>query len=290
MTAEDFERYRNNAKRILGYMPIKTVCKKCQTPDTRIPKGSKLPNRKCLIRQCVDKTGATNCAYCSQFPCETAKATAGAWNREKIEAKLDGPLTEEEYHTFVAPFEAIKRLESICASLDPEEILEPANVPMPETRTTALPENLPYSKEERESFKAVHNLLTILERSSLGLRDTDTFAQHHQLEKRRAYVCAREKALAIWPFLKDSVFEVLSELGVCCERVAIEGAKEEDLVTSTGYLRRKDWAVKMLFQKKTGGAAAIKALQILAQRLDEKYGKRAFQHLRTADMRILLET
>ena len=321
MTAEDFERYRNNAKRILGYMPIKTVCKKCQTPDTRIPKGSKLPNRKCLIRQCVDKTGATNCAYCSQFPCETAKATAGAWNREKIEAKLDGPLTEEEYHTFVAPFEAIKRLESIRASLDPEEILEPANAPMLETRTTALPENLPYSKEERESFKAVHNLLTILERSSLGLRDTDTFAQHHQLEKRRAYVLrflwilgrygkleekegaglvvdagtfeasrGSEKALAIWPFLKDSVFEVLSELGVCCERVAIEGAKEEDLVTSTGYLRRKDWAVKMSFQKKTGGAAAIKALQILAQRLDEKYGKRAFQHLRTADMRILLET
>jgi hypothetical protein len=50
MTAEDFERHRNNAKRILGYMPIKTPCSTCQTPDAKIPKESKLPNRKCLIR------------------------------------------------------------------------------------------------------------------------------------------------------------------------------------------------------------------------------------------------
>jgi hypothetical protein len=75
MSAEEFEEYRNNAKRILGYMPIKTPCLTCQTADSEIPKGSKLPNRKCLIRQCVDKSGVPNCAYCSRFPCDTVKAT-----------------------------------------------------------------------------------------------------------------------------------------------------------------------------------------------------------------------
>ena len=320
MTAEDFERYRNNAKRILGYMPIKTACQTCQTPDTKLPKGSKLPNRNCLIRQCVGKTGATNCAYCSRFPCETAKGTAGVWNREKIEAKLGMPLTEEEFHTFVEPFEAIKRLMTIRASLKQTEILEPAKAPTPEIRIADLPDNLPFPKKEIESFKMVHKLLTILERSSLRLRDTDTFAQHHQLEKRRAHVQrflwilgrhgklekekgvglvldagtfeanrGSEKALAIWPFLKDNVFEVLSELGICCERIALKGVKEEDLVTGTGYLRSRGWTVKMSFREEIGGTAALKALQTLTQRLEEKHGKRAVQHLRAADMRILCE-
>ncbi len=34
MTAKEFEQYRKNAKRILGYMPIKTPCLTCKTPDS----------------------------------------------------------------------------------------------------------------------------------------------------------------------------------------------------------------------------------------------------------------
>ena len=33
MTAEEFERYRKKGKEILGFMPIKTPCVTCQTPD-----------------------------------------------------------------------------------------------------------------------------------------------------------------------------------------------------------------------------------------------------------------
>lgn len=318
MTAEKFERYRSNAQRILGYMPIKTPCLTCQTPDSKIPKGSKLPNRKCLIRQCVDKTGVANCAYCSRFPCETVKATGGAWNRENIEKKLGAPISEEEYHAFVEPFEGVSRLEAIRASLKPEEIVEPAKAPTSETRITDFPENLPFSKEETASFRAVHKLLATVKHSSLGLRDTDAFAQHHRLENRRAHVLrflwilgrhgkfekeksshvvvdaksyeanrGSEKTLAIWSFVKDIVFEVLSEFGVYCERVGLKGVKEEDLVTGTGYLRSKGWVIKMSFEKKIGGTAALKALQTYTRKLDEEYGKKAFQHFSDADMRIL---
>jgi len=321
MTAEEFERYRNKSKRILGYMPIKTPCLTCQTPDSKIPKGSRLPNRKCLIRQCVDKTGVANCAYCSRFPCDTVKATGGVWNRENIEEKLGAPISEEEYHAFVKPFEGISRLEAIRASLKPEEIVEPAKVPTSETRIADFPENLPLSKEETASFKAVHKLLATIKRSSLGLRDTDTFAQQHRLEDRRAHVLrflwilgrygkfekeksahlvvdartyeanrGSEKTLAIWSFVKDTVFKVLSEFGVCCERVALRGVKEEeDLATGTGYLRSKGWVMKMSFEEKIGGTAALKALQTYTRRLDEKYGKKALQHFSDADMQILFE-
>ena len=318
MTAEEFEQYRNNAKRILGYMPIKTPCLTCQTADSKIPKGSKLPNRKCLIRQCVDKTGVANCAYCSRFPCDTVKATGGVWTRENIEEKLGESISEEEYHAFVEPFEGISRLEVIRASLKPEEIVEPAKAPTPEARIADFPENLSFSKEETASFKAVHKLLATIKRSSLGLRDTDTFAQQHRLVNRRAHVLrflwilgrygkfekensahlvvdartyeanrGSEKTLAIWSFVKDTVFKVLSEFGVCCERVALKGVKEEDLATGTGYLRSKGWVMKMSFEEKIGGTAALKALQTYARRLEEKYGKKAFQHFSDANMQIL---
>jgi len=320
MDAKEFEQYRNKGKKILGYMPIKTPCATCQTPDAEIPKTSKLPSRKCLIRQCVDKTGVANCAYCSRFPCDTLKGTAGLWNRESIEAKLGATLSEEDYNSFVKPFEGMDRLGAIRSSLKPDEIVEPAKVSTSKTRIVDFPENLPF-KEETGSFKAVHNLLATLAHSSLGLRDTDTFAQQHKLEKQKAPILrflwlfanygkfekengaylvvdaetylanrSKEKTLAVWSFVEDTVFKVLSNLGVSCERVTLKGVKNEDLTTGTGYLRNKGWVMKMFFEQNIGGTAALKALQIYAQKLAEKCGSKAFQRFREADMRILLDT
>ena len=321
MNLEYFEQYKNNAKRILGYMPIKTPCLTCQTPDERIPRGIKLPNRKCLIRQCVDKNGVANCAYCSKFPCDTMKATAGAWNRKNIEEKLGTPLSEEDYNTFVKPFEGINRLESIHLSLKPEDIMEHKKVPISQTKIADFPEKLPFSKEETVSFKAVHELLETLEHSSLGLQDTDIFAQQHKLENlkahilrflwilgcygklekeknshlvvdARSYIANRgsEKTLAIWSFVKETVFKVLLEFGVCCEYVPLTGVKVEKLVTGTGYLRSKGWIMKMSFEEKIGGEAALKALQTYILKVYEKYGQKAFKHFRKVDMQILFET
>jgi hypothetical protein len=319
MSAEKFEQFRSDAKRILGYMPIKTPCLTCQTPDSKIPKGAKLPNRNCLIRLCVDRSGMANCAYCSSFPCDTLKATAGLWNRKSIEKRLCAPVSEEEYHAFVEPFEGLCRLEAIRASLKLEEIVEPAKAPTSETRTIGFPENLPFSKEETASLRAVHKLLATLIRSSLGLRDVDTFAQQHKLESRRAHVLrflwilgrygklekekdvclavdagiyeanrGSEKSLAIWPFVKENIFNVLSEFGVCCERVALEGVREEELATGTGYLRSRGWVMKMSFDERVGGAVALEGLQTCTRRLEERCGKKAFKHFSEANMQVLL--
>jgi hypothetical protein len=320
MTAKEFEQYRNKAKSILGYMPIKTPCPTCQTPDAEIPKGSKLPSRKCLIRRCVDKTGVQNCAFCVRFPCDTLKATAGLWNLESIEKQLGSPISDEEYHSYVEPFEGIRRLEVIRHTLKAEEIVEPAQVSVSKTGIAGFPDNLPFSKEEVAAFKAVHKLLAALERSSLELQNTDTFAQQHKLENLRAHVLrflwifgnygrvdkeksprlvveaatyyanrGSEKTLAIWSFVENTVFKILSEFGVRCERVALKGVKAEDLTTGTGYLRNKGWIMRMSFEEKTGGMAVLKALQTYTLRVNKKYGAKAFQHFREADMQILCE-
>jgi len=248
------------------------------------------------------------------------KATAGLWNRRNIEKKLGSPISEDEYHAFVEPFEGLCRLKTIRASLKPEEIVEPAKAPTSETRIIGFPENLPFSKEETASLRAVHKLLATLIRSSLGLRDIDTFAQQHKLESRRAHVLrflwilgrygklekekdvylavdagtyeasrGGEKSLAIWSFVKENIFKVLSEFGVCCERVALEGVREEELATGTGYLRSRGWVMKMSFEERIGGAAALEGLQTCTRRLEEKCGKKAFKHFSEANMQVLFQ-
>jgi len=248
------------------------------------------------------------------------KATAGLWNRKSIEKKLGSPISEDEYHGFVEPFEGLCCLEAIRASLKPEEIVEPAKVLTSETVIADFPENLPFSKEETASLTAVHKLLTTVIHSSLGLRDIDTFAQQQKLESRRAHVLrflwilgrygklekekdvylavdagtyeanrGSEKSLAIWSFVKENVFKALSEFGVCCKRVALEGVREEELATGTGYLRSRGWVMKMSFDERIGGAAALEGLQTCTQRLDEKFGKKAFKHFSEANMQVLLQ-
>jgi hypothetical protein len=248
------------------------------------------------------------------------KATAGLWNRQSIEAKLGASISEKEYHSFIEPFEGITRLETIRASLQPEQIVDPAKASASKNRISDFPENLPF-KKELAAFRAVYKLLATLEQSSLGLQNTDTFAQHHKLEKRKAHIFrflwilgnyghfekgnknhlvveaetyhanrGKEKTLAIWSFVEDVVFKVLAGFGVDGERVVLQGVKEEELLTGTGYLRKRGWLMRMAFREEIGGTAALAALQTYAKKVDKKYGSRAFHRFRTADMRILLNT
>lgn len=318
MTAEKFEQYRKKAKEILGYMPIKTPCVTCQTPNEKIPKTTKLPNKKCLIRQCVDINGVKNCAYCSRFPCETLKETAGLWNRKSIEKKIGVQLSENDYQSFVQPFEGLNRLSAIRFSLKPNEIVEPEKISKSQTRIVNFPDNWP-SKEDLISFKALYQLLININNSSLGLKNTDTFAQKHKLENQKAHIFrflwilgnygefdkisshlvvdaetyqanrGKQKTLSIWSFVKDTVFKALAKFGIYCERLTLKGIKNEDLTTGTGYLRKRGWEMSVSIEEKIGGVSTLKALQIYVKKLDKKYGSRAFTHFQNADMTILLD-
>jgi hypothetical protein len=220
---------------------------------------------------------------------------------------------------FVQPFEGIRRLENIHSSLKPVEILEPVTASASKTRISDFPEELLLSGKEKLSFRLVHILLEKTSSSSLGLQGSDAFAQRNTLENRRVHVLrflwilgcygkfknnktehlvvdaevyeanrGSEKKLAIWPFVKDNVIRILSEFGVSCRLVALEGVREEDLLTGTGYMRNKGWIITMSFEENIGGTAALNALQVYAQSLERKYGKKAFHHFVNADMQILL--
>lgn len=320
MTDEEYRRFTERCKEVLGYRPTEAYqnCVGCQTPDEKIPKEARIPLRNCPVRQCVDKAGIENCAFCSRFPCDFIKDHATVWSREKIEKKRGKPVSKEDYLTFVEPFEGLKHLEKIRATLSPNDIVEVAKIPPLKTKIVELPEKLSFPKEEMAAFKAVHGLLATLKRSSLGLADTDTFAQQLRLKRRmpyflrflwifgrfgefkegdgahlvvdaKAYMDNRgsEKTLGSWSFVEDVILKFLAEFGIRCERVALEGVKEKDLMTPTvGALRKQGWVMTMAFDEAVGGVTTLKALQIYATKLDDKYGKKAFRYFSNVDMRV----
>jgi hypothetical protein len=262
--------------------------------------------------------GIENCAYCSRFPCGIVKDMGTEWTREKFEAEK-GPISEEDYLTFVEPFEGLKHLKAIHTSLAPEYIVEAVTIPPLKTSIVDFPEDMHFSEGEILAFKNLHQMLTNVNCSSLELTDTDILAQQQRLKDRRAHFLrflwilgrfgefkeengaylevdaktyetnrGTEKALTNWSFVKDTVFKILPEFGVRCERVALEGVKEKDLTTGTGYLRGKGWVMTMSFDETAGGIAALKALQTYAKKLDDKYGKKAFRYFINMDMRVLI--
>lgn len=131
--------------------------------------------------------------------------------------------------------------------LKPNEIVEPAKSVSSNTKIVEFPEN--FALKDAESFRAVHKLLSDLERSSFGLNNSDTFAQQHKLENQKAHVLrflwalgnfgkpeneihlvvdaetvlndrCKEKKPAIFSVVQRSVFKFLSKFGVCSELVA----------------------------------------------------------------------
>lgn len=315
-TDEEYQQFKDKCKQVIGFRPTESYqnCLGCHTPDEEIPKESRIPLRNCLIRRCVDKLGVKNCAYCSRFPCGYIKDSQ-IWTREKFEAKHGAPIPEEDYLTFIEPFEGLKHLETIRATLKPEEIVEVVKVPPLKTRIIEFPKDISLSEEETTTFKVLHQLLATIKRSPLGLEDTDTFAQQQRLKKRRkgffrflwifgcfgeikeeklkvdskTYMANRkEDGLAIWEFV-DTVFKVLQQFGVHVEHVPLTKEKygKKGWMILSGYMRNKGWFMKMSFDDNAGGGLTLKAFKRYAEKLDEKYGKNAFRYFSNVDMRVL---
>lgn len=320
ISPEEFSALRNRAKAILGFTPTENPCLLCLTPDEKISKKDATHwyakfRKGCQVRKCVTNMGIKNCAYCSRFPCAFEKAHASVWTREVFEKQHGRPLTDEEYHSLIEPFEALKRLERIRATLSPDEIVKAKTDPPLKAKVVTFPDEI--SSPQSTDFKQVHSMLSQLKRSTLSGEDADLAPQQHRL-KTRVKTLFRfiwilttfgklsqtdedslvidaetfqknkksETALSRWDALEQMVFPTLAKIGLQAELVELA----EEWKVPTGYLRSKGWEIKLSFTKKSGGKASLKALQTYGKKLTEKYGKRAFRYFKDVDMRVLTET
>lgn len=303
-TDEDRQRCSEGWARYLDFRlsPSKLrLCDGCQTPDDEDP----VRYQSCYVRRCAVRNGIDTCAHCSAYPCEDVpKVSIPADARERAAARLGTPIPEDDYLTFIEPYEGLKHLEEIRASLGPKDIFEMTSVSA-KPAIVPFPSNLPFSGEEISALEAVHRLL-----ASLEAAEGVSYARQTKLKKRR-----RELLRVLWAFglfgepkedggphlvidgetylaqkmhsgysRMQEYFEALSNHGVHCEHVPLT---EEGWLTPGGALRKRGWCMKISFGDKAGGPSALTVLQRYASRLEEKYDERAFRHFSRADMRVL---
>lgn len=304
---EDRQRCSDGWYKYLGVRlnPDRCYCDGCQTPDDRHP-TLVYGKYGCKIRQCAIKNGVETCAHCSGYPCEAVRTqfSFDSGSRERIAARLGAPVPEEEYLTFIEPYELHKHLDEIRASLGPEDIVEMTKVSV-KPKPVDFPADLPFSEDETSAFKALHKLLAVV-----GCVEGIPYARQAALEERRRHLLKMlwtfgllgelqeeggadlvidgetylaQKIQSNYTRVKD-YFKALEEHGVHCAHFPLT---EEGWLTPAGALRKEGWFIKMSFGDDAGGASAQKALQDYAAKLDAKYGKRAFRYFSRADMRVL---
>lgn len=303
-TDEDRQRCSDGWHKYLGFRlsPGKLrLCDGCQAPDDENP----IRYQNCYVRRCAVRNGVETCAHCSAYPCEDVpRVSLSTDARERTAARLGTPIPEEDYLTFIEPYEGLKHLDAIRASLAPEDIVEMTKVSA-RPRIVNFPDDLPFSKEETSALEALHRLL-----ATVGSADGVSYARQTVLKKRRRHLVKilwtfglfgepreegglhlvidsetylAQKIHSSYSRVKD-YFKTLGEYGVHCEHVPLV---EEGWLTPTGALRKRGWFMTMSFDDDAGGVPALRALQSYAVRLREEYGARAFRYFSKADMRVL---
>jgi hypothetical protein len=68
----------------------------------------------CKVRACAITRGVDTCASCEQYPCDELKGKFVT--RSWVEAKTGAPVPDEDYKTYVEPYEAEKALNRIRES------------------------------------------------------------------------------------------------------------------------------------------------------------------------------
>ncbi len=307
-TDEDRQRCSHGWEKYLGFRlsPGKLrLCDGCQAPDDENP----VRYQNCYVRRCAVRNGVETCALCSAYPkCEdVGMVSLAADTREKIAARLGTSIPEGDYLTFIEPYEGMKHLDKIRASLGLEEIVEITKLSV-EPGIVDFPHDISFSKEEMSAFKDLYQLLATIKTIS-----GNTYARQTALKKEKQYILKLLWTFGLFGEFKEEggshlvvdsetyaaqkipsssdysrvvkhYFRTLEDYGVHCKIVPL---MESGWLTPGGALRKKGWLMKMAFDDSAGGVAALKALRSYTAKLSEEYGKRAFRYFSKADMWVL---
>jgi len=288
--------------------PDRIRCDGCQTPDTEKPA---LIARNCNIRKCAFINAIQTCAHCTVYPCEDLERLAATIDATEIAAGLAAPIPTNDYLSFVEPYELLKHLQAIRATLAPEDLAEP-NPPQPfRPKTVEFPAKLPMSDEETSALRALHRTL-----KTINAVDAESHAMQVRLKARRRYFLRLlwtfglvgelendgglrlvldcdtyydQKLPGHYDTVVNRYFEVLKDYGIHCEHIPLG----EGWLMPSGWMRRRSkswsagWLATMAFGNEAGGESGLRALRVYAAALHEKYGERAYRYFSRADMRVL---
>jgi hypothetical protein len=285
-------------------------CDGCHTPDDQNPLLI-LGRSGCRVRRCATHNNVPTCAHCTAYPCEALQAQLfEPGSREQVAERLGQSVSEEDYLTFLEPYDMKAHLEETRASLAPEDIVAPLKPPAHTFKTVGFPHELPLAAGELLGLQAVHRLL-----STLNVVDAESLAMKELLEERR-----KDLLKVLWTFgvagewqepdgqlvIDDRdwraqklpsqhtrvkrLWDILSGHGVECTFKPLG----EGWLLRSGWIRHRSqrwdvgWQMMLSLDQPAGGEAALLALSSYAQALEGQLGSKAYRKFAQADMRPLL--
>jgi len=316
---DEWDSFAEDVKVHLGYSPAKNPCHGCQTPTENLAKDVGVHNflRGCSVRKCAFFNDFENCAYCSRYPCDKIKELNISNSKERVEQRTGKSIPDDKYMAYVRVFEGQKTLDEIRKELASDQILEVKPIEQKDLKVVAFPN----VRKSHMKYKQLHDALTKIITSELGLTDIDTVAIQEMLEKRRAVLLRLLWMVSLYGVVDgetisiDSItinthkkgtsgfpttegawirwLEILSTAGIEGE-LKLAPIDKSDLVTPIGWLRDRipgsndpSFHLKISLDDKRGGFESLKLLQSYAKLLEEEYGNRSFSVFKKADMRFI---
>lgn len=318
---EEWDSYVEDVKKYVGYSPTKNPCHGCQTPTENLSIDVGVHNflRGCSARKCAFHNEVRNCAYCSRYPCDKIKSLNLSNSRQDAEERIGEPIPDDKYLQFVRIFEGMKNLDEIRSGLSSDQIQSVKTVEKKPPKIVTFPE----VKKKHMKYKTLHDALTTIITSELGLVDTDAVAGQEMLKKRRAVLLRLLWIIANYGLIDgknltvDSItinthkkgtsgfptteggwkrwLETLSNVGIYGS-MKLAPLDKSELISPIGWLRDRipgsndpAWSLSVSLDEQYGGFETLKKLQVYVKELDEEYGKRSFGRFTKADMRFLQE-
>ncbi len=318
---DEWESFSQDVKKYLGYNPTKNPCHGCQTPTEKLSKDVGVHNflRGCSARKCAFYNRFKNCAYCSRYPCDKIQIMNLGKTRQDVERRIGKPMPDDKYFAYVRIFEGKKTLDEVRAGLLPDQIQEVKTIEPKPPKITPFPEVR--KKTQLSIYKSLHDALSQIIISELGLKDIDTLAVQEVLESRRAvlvkilWIIARYGTLEGSSISTDSIainkykkgttgfpttedgwkrwLEIMEKSGIKSE-MKLAPLEKSDLISPIGWLRDRipgsddpAWYLKISLCPAYGDTDVLKKLQSYVQDLDNEFGKGAFTRFTKADMRFI---
>lgn len=287
------------------YLNIKLSPEKLKACDgCSIPDGErKTYYLNCRIRKCAIINNIENCAYCAGFPCDEllkAHSLQQVGNREEFIKKSGKEISGTDYQLFIEPYSGINHLNKIRETLSEKDI---KGFKKFSSKIKFVP--FPQIKEKQENLKIIYSIIT-----SVCIEKDIPYARLQTLEKRReqllkilwvifsygtfnqasgsleldAKTFLSQKILGMYNTLLDYL-KVLKEFDIHGEIIPL---KEKGWQTPTGGLKKEGWIIRLTFGDSSGGGKIIKVLKDYVNRLNAKFGQKAFRVFSTADLSIML--
>jgi hypothetical protein len=269
--------------------------------------------KNCPVRLCAQHNGVKNCAHCAAFPCpEVPTVSVSVDYRAQVTDRLGSLIPEEDYQAFIEPYEGMRHLHEIRESLGPEDIVEIKEVRPLRTRLAGFPDDLISSEEDRDGFRALHQLMT-----DVLTGRADRYVRQIMLKKRRRLILT-----LLWVFgryggltadgsqlvIDGEVHRSSADFGAIVRKRdnALHGAaaasvgllKDLDVRIEHEPLTKKTWRLRMSVGDDARAGGMLEALKDYTSALVEAYGEpvyagsgrykgEAFACFSKADMRVL---